>query len=217
MTFHDLEIRLLGRLRDKVGRGEISERQLARRAGYTQPHIHNVLKGIRGLSPELADAALRCLEMSVDDLLDPGAPAAQLRAALWRGVVGLRHRFPQASDPAGFRLFPQSFLSQFEQPALLRVAPEESAMEPLIAPGDLVLMDRAEDSRRRPVFDRVHVLGIGGAGTVCRCQVVGQALVLVSDNSRPNGLPDHIPLARRDILDVVKGRVVWICRELDLL
>jgi hypothetical protein len=43
---------------------------------------------------------------------------------------------------------------------------------------------------------------------------VGGALVLAAENGRRSSpIPDHVPLAKRDILDIVRGRVVWVCRE----
>ena len=42
-------------LRARVERHEISERRLAINAGFSQPHVHNVLKGARSLTPEVAD------------------------------------------------------------------------------------------------------------------------------------------------------------------
>jgi transcriptional regulator with XRE-family HTH domain len=52
-----------------VQRGEITERGVARRAGISQPHIHNVLKGKRLLSWASADALLRELNLSIVDLI----------------------------------------------------------------------------------------------------------------------------------------------------
>lgn len=76
MYFSDLQQRLLEHIRDLLDRGEITERRLARQAGLSQSHLHNVLKGVRGLSNELADRLLRHLELSVLDLLSPAERAA---------------------------------------------------------------------------------------------------------------------------------------------
>ena len=221
MTFHELEARLRERLKQMVRRGEISERQLALRTGYTQPHIHNVLKGARGVNAELADALLLCVQMSLDDLLQGeaeivvGLAAGQVQVPLWRGQVGPRHRFPDEADPVGYRLFPPAFLARFVGPVLMQLAPEEDAMSPFIEPGDLVLVDRAEGPRQGPVFDFAYVLSLCGHGAVCRCQLVGSALVLLAENGRRSfRLPDHLALIKRNVLDVVRGRVVWTCREI---
>ena len=71
MTFHDLNQRLIENLRRRVRSGEVTERSLARATGVSQPHMHNVLKGKRLLSPEMADAVLKQLDMNVLDLIRP--------------------------------------------------------------------------------------------------------------------------------------------------
>ena len=69
MTFHDLQQRLIDDLRQRVRSGEVTERGLARTTGVSQPHIHNVLKGKRLLSSDMADAILRQLQLDVLDLI----------------------------------------------------------------------------------------------------------------------------------------------------
>ncbi len=71
MTFLQLQYRLLENLRQRVQRGESTERGLARLAGVSQPHLHNVLKGKRLLSIDMADEILRNLQIGVLDLMEP--------------------------------------------------------------------------------------------------------------------------------------------------
>ena len=70
MTFHDLQQRLIEDLRQRVRSGEVTERSLARVTGVSQPHMHNVLKGIRLLSVDTADQILRNLDMDLLDLIE---------------------------------------------------------------------------------------------------------------------------------------------------
>ena len=72
MTFAELQQRLLDHLRRRIQSGETTERGLARLAGVSQPHLHNVLKGRRVLSIEMADGILRNLEIGVFDLMEAG-------------------------------------------------------------------------------------------------------------------------------------------------
>lgn len=69
MNFEDLHQRLVEHLRQRVRSGEVTERSLARSAGVSQPHIHNVLKGKRMLSAKMADMLLRHLHMDLLDLI----------------------------------------------------------------------------------------------------------------------------------------------------
>jgi len=70
LTFWELERRMIATLRERVRRGDLTERGLARLAGVSQPHIHNVLKGKRDLSMETADAILSALGLDLFELLD---------------------------------------------------------------------------------------------------------------------------------------------------
>jgi transcriptional regulator with XRE-family HTH domain len=220
MTFGDLERRLLAVLQQQLRGGEISQRRLARLAGVSQPHIHNVLKGVRRMNQGLADALLESLELSVEDLLevDQSPEGAFLKVPVWRGLVGPRNAFPDRPDASEHLLFPSSFLSRFVAPILLRLAADEDTMSPLILPGDLVLVDRSEADRRRPAFDYIYVVSYKGQGAVCRCQRVGSALVLAAESrSRPLRLPCRLPLETRSAAEIVKGRVVWACREFEMV
>ena len=50
--------------------GDFTERGLARILGVSQPQMHNVLKGARKLTPELADRLLARLGIDLLDLLE---------------------------------------------------------------------------------------------------------------------------------------------------
>lgn len=71
ITFTGLMERLIQELNRRVRGGELTERGLARRLGASQPHIHNLLKGVRGMSPALADHILERLDMPLEALLTP--------------------------------------------------------------------------------------------------------------------------------------------------
>jgi AraC-like DNA-binding protein len=68
-NFETLTHRLIERLRWKIRCGEFTERSLARRANLSQPHLHNVFKGDRTLSPAAADRLLDAAGLTVLDLL----------------------------------------------------------------------------------------------------------------------------------------------------
>ena len=76
VIFEDLLLAMRRLLRERVRNGEVTERGLARMAGISQPHLHNMLKGVRGLSAEKADLLLLRLGLSVVDLLDMVPEAA---------------------------------------------------------------------------------------------------------------------------------------------
>jgi transcriptional regulator with XRE-family HTH domain len=101
MYFETLRTRLIAGIQARVRNGEMTERGLARLTGLSQPHIHNLLKGTRALSPPVADRILQRLEISVLDLLLPaeldsrrteldGAGAYSNREPVPRGRAGPR-------------------------------------------------------------------------------------------------------------------------------
>ena len=66
--FHALLEQLRTRVMDRIAQGEVTERALARQAGISPSHLHNVLKGIRGMTPEVADRLMMALKWTVADL-----------------------------------------------------------------------------------------------------------------------------------------------------
>ena len=77
MYFQLLQRRLVEALRRLIGNGLMTERGLARWAGISQPHMHHILKGTRGLSPQVADRLLHTLQLTVIDLLELAEMPAQ--------------------------------------------------------------------------------------------------------------------------------------------
>jgi transcriptional regulator with XRE-family HTH domain len=68
VTFTALMERLVRELNRRVRAGEITERRLARVLDASQPHVHNLLKGVRGMSPALADHILERLNIPIESL-----------------------------------------------------------------------------------------------------------------------------------------------------
>lgn len=69
-----------------IRNGVATERGLARRVGISQPHMHNLLKGARGMTPETADRLLASLGLSVADLVaapDPVEPTRKPPAIVY--------------------------------------------------------------------------------------------------------------------------------------
>jgi transcriptional regulator with XRE-family HTH domain len=78
MNFQQLEARFLEDLRRRIRSGELTECQLARLSGISQPHVHNVLKGKRLLSMELADTILHVLRLDLLDMIRPDDPCDEI-------------------------------------------------------------------------------------------------------------------------------------------
>ncbi len=66
--FQALLDQLRTRVIDRIAQGELTERGLARKSGVSPSHLHNVLKGVRGMTPEIADRLMLALRWSIEDL-----------------------------------------------------------------------------------------------------------------------------------------------------
>ena len=225
LGFRSLAARLARYLNELVRRGDISERGLARLAGYSQPHIHNVLKGSRKMSFELADQIMERLGVPLLSLFTqeelsgrvPPRSGEVLPVPLLDGPLGGGHPFPEMGRGTERHYFSASLLNQLISPVVLALDQNERGMWPALWPNDLVLLDRSPIERRRPKFEHVYALCWEGKGWVGRCRVVGGALVVVVDNARQavHSLHGSVPLEHQEVLDVVRGKIVWVGRELD--
>lgn len=90
VNFQHLLDRLKAWLNLQVRNGAVTERGLARRAGMSQSHIHNVLKGARILTPTTADRILKGLGLTLVELLE-------------NPDYGVTAPFPEGTNPAPAR------------------------------------------------------------------------------------------------------------------
>lgn len=125
--FSTLQERLIRRLNREIRAGNLTERELARRAGLSQPHVHNVLKGIRSPTVGSADAMLRAISAGVCDLMespetdrpDPTVPVAYLR-----GGVGPGGRWDDQVDGGHGAQVACKLLAGISQAAIARILPD---------------------------------------------------------------------------------------------
>jgi transcriptional regulator with XRE-family HTH domain len=213
MDFALLQERLVTLVRNRVRSGEVTERGLATLAGVSQPHVHNVLKGARRLSPDMADHLLRLLHISLLDLLEReeiGTAVAGPSRALHRTVRCLRRplgpgrAFPDEGDET--YPFRAADLDDLEDPVAAQVGKDPFLPQP-VQENDWVLLDRGEGIRLRPARGLYVV------------QIRGEALVRFA--MRVEGVWDvasfgRLPADDQAILDVMKAKVVWIGRRLEL-
>jgi len=68
-SFAELLTAVNGVVRTRVRNGYATERGLALLVGVSQPHLHNVLKGARQMTPALADRLIKALEIDLGELL----------------------------------------------------------------------------------------------------------------------------------------------------
>ncbi len=203
--FDSLRARLIEQLRFRIRNGELTERALARKAGISQPHLHNLLKGVRALNADRSDQLLARLGLSALDLFE----GEELRYALllrarqgevFLEVPVLQDRlgpgFAWPTHPSPFERVevPLHYVSRLAQPAVARLS-DDPAMNPIVSAGDLVLLDASGEMEGSDP-DTLFAVEVSGGGVALRWLRHGRGrLYLVSVACRDH--PSHWELAPR--------------------
>jgi hypothetical protein len=211
LLFSGLKGRLIQRLREEVRNGTCTERGLARRAELSQPHIHNVLKGIRALSAESADNLLIAMSWSVLDLISPAeievlASFGQepiTRVPLLSGAAGPRGFWSDHMESEPALAIPCRFLAGLKAPAAVRLSPDPE-ME---TNAGFALVDRARETRAALDGRSVYVVAKGGE-VLLRYVRFGRGVVYLPTADNLNR-PYEWDVAARygDITELVLARV----------
>ena len=224
MDFEELHGRLLSSLRMRLSNGELTERRLARLTGISQPHVHNVLKGKRLLSPGAADQILHRLGLSVLDLLRREESARSICSACeWKdrhvevpvldGWLGPGLPLPRELSKVESHPFPRSYVVSLDRPVVARLAPD-ALMPGLCRANDLALLDRSRSKRLHLEEEAFYVVSRHGEGVIRRLRVNGaQLLLLTIASPGERERPELIRLEGGHPLDLVKARVAWIGRS----
>lgn len=215
--FHQLFDALLRHVRQQISRGEVSERGLARLIGYSQPHVHNVLAGVRHMNLRFADDLLGGLGLSLQDLMPSSgglAPLSHVPVPLCPGEISPNREYPKEKGVATAILAPAAAVSASANCLAFRVGADESSMWPIVCPGDTIVVDPALPGRRNPDVQAIYVMRINGRGFLRRCRKVGDRLLILSDQEPVGPAVTWVSLENRKILDVVRGRIIWIGRSL---
>jgi hypothetical protein len=215
--FHDLQGKLVDLARERVRAGQVTERGLARMSGMSQPHMHNVLKGVRSLSTSSADRLMQALGIRVSDLLwgissgtDGGIQAVPvLRSRIGPGTAGALTDF-QGNIP-----MPGWLLKNLFEPVAARLAPD-LVMPAALAANDLMLLDQNPVVRAAPAGNGVWIVAEGAGLRARYLRLTGARLLVGNEVTR--GDPQQwlsIPLHGRNILEIVRAHIVWIGREME--
>jgi hypothetical protein len=218
--------RILATARLRVHSGAVSERSLARRAGISQPHLHNALKGIRVLSPDAADRLMRALEVTVPQILWAGQAGAGVAAGVVAGVVAgddfipvplLRDRIGPGTAASfealrGYVPLTAAMVSGLTDPLAAYLA-ADLALPDEFRPGDLVLLDRNPQARMALKSPGFWVVA-DNAGVRVRYVRRAQSGLEIAGFAG-GGEWQLLPLRSLNVLDIVRARIVWIGREVE--
>ena len=218
MDFEFLQTQLLARIRARVRNGEITERSLARVTGVSQPHLHNVLKGVRLLSMDMADQIMHRLRIDLlelalhgEDTIPPRrAPenGAYRQVQLMEGCIGPGHPYPEKMGYGGYPFLAPD-VEGLRVPVAVWLAPDPRRPWDLSGVG-VVLLDCAEGPRGDPCEDTLCALDLKGSGAIARVRRRGADWFLWDDEYRTW---QRIPSAGSNPLDLIKGCLRLVIRH----
>jgi hypothetical protein len=213
----DLYDRLVDVARQRIRAGELTERGLSRMCGVSQPHMHNVLKSIRALSPGSAGRLMDALGVSLPELVwrshDQNISAVRV-------VPIVRNRVGPGIEAVltswrGFMPFSQGLVEHLSNPVVAQVGPD-LVLPRAVAADDYVLLDQNPEIRRHPRGEKCWVVS-DGSGLRIRYVKVGGTKIYLANETTVNDPREWeaISLQGRDITDIVRARIVWIGRQLE--
>ncbi len=234
MNFTQIHERLRVEMLRRIQRGTLSVSLLARQTGFGQPHLSNFLRGRRQLSLAGMDRILAAQRLTAADLLPVLArreamPASEEEdvAPLVSHAAALFERYIRPSSVQSTLHFPPGLLASIRPRATaarrawqrfvaVRVdAFEAQAMEPLVQPEAIALLDRHYNSFApyRPVKSNVYAVRLGAHLRLRYAEYVLNRLVL-----RPHNLAFPVELFEADAwesaTDQLIGRVVLVLNQL---
>jgi transcriptional regulator with XRE-family HTH domain len=224
LTFQDAQLKLLAQVRDRIRNGELTERGFARLIGVSQPHIHNVLKGVRKLSPKIFDSILKYFHMSLLDLV----PLDELNAYLQRQLQARLAEAPFLNSPLGpgipwpsglnrRKRFPLPFPST-AVPSNLVMAnlASDPQMHPSLTGYDVALLDTSEPIRSKIAPEGLYAVQRHDEALLRYIRPGARVYYLVSDATMNTPTQwERLYIPPRDLTAMVKARVRWLGRERD--
>lgn len=218
MYIRELQRKLIDLARERVKAGQLTERGLARMCDLSQPHMHNVLKNdARMFSSQSCDRLMRALDIRVSDLMwrVSGEIDTQIRA-----VPMIRSRIGPGTDAIftscrGNMPMPAWLLTDLVDPLTARLAPD-LVLPRALAANDLVLLDQNPDIRAAPGGEGLWIVAAATGLRARYLRLHGAQLYVGNEITRADPrqwLP--VSLKARNILDVVRARIVWIGREME--
>ncbi|HTA71329.1 MAG TPA: helix-turn-helix domain-containing protein [Bryobacteraceae bacterium] len=225
MTFREAQLKLLAYVVDRIHNGELTERGFARLLGISQPHVHNVLKGVRNLSPEIFDSILKYFNMSLLDLASVEEVEANLKkrkalgqvaeAAFLDSPIGPGMPWPEGINWR--RSYPLPFPALAIQAGLIMAElANDPYMYETLAGSDIALLDTSARARSDISPVDLYVVSRGGEALVRHIRPGGEGFYLVTDATLDTpALWEKLAIPANEFAGIVKARVRWIGRERD--
>ena len=225
LTFAKFQGRLLNYLKLRIRNGDLTERGLARMIGISQPHMHNVLKGVRSLSPEVGDLILVRLRVSLVDFLemkelarhtDVQSPSffESCYIPVLSGMVGPGQPWPLHVEGSKRFLIDRSTIADFSAPIICRMG-SDSRMCPAIQEGDFGLLDQSKSARESPDPDGLYLIKSGNHALIRRVRRGSEKMLyLVTEDTL--SIPaawQRVLLLDKQAAHVIRARVYLVAPD----
>ncbi|MCL4793961.1 MAG: helix-turn-helix domain-containing protein [Bryobacteraceae bacterium] len=223
LSFGALHQRLIQQVRLRLFNGELTERRLARMIGVSQPHVHNVLKGVRSLTTEVADLLLAGLGLSTLDLIETAEAGGILQdrqyevnriplAPVISTPLGPGCPVPRFGEAIEWVPLPAHLWRQRRRLALSRLVPDPCS--PLPAAHDFVLICLDESARLSISPADLAVIQWRGSARIRRARVEDRKLIILAqaDWLAPDE-PAQFDLREESLLASVRAVVLWSGRD----
>ena len=225
MTYREAQLKLLAYVVDRIRNGELTERGFARLIGISQPHAHNVLKGVRNLSPEIFDSILKYFHMSLLDLASveeveanlrkrkPSAPVSE--ATFLDSPIGPGMPWPTGIDWRRSYPLPYPSLTIRAGLVMAELAPDPSMYETL-AGSDIALLDTSAPARSDISPFGLYVVSRARESVLRYIRAGSHGFYLLSDATLEKPAEwERVEISAGEFAELVKARVRWIGRERD--
>ncbi|MGJ5816052.1 hypothetical protein [Paludibaculum fermentans] len=224
LTLATLQHRLLAAVKHRLSNGEYTERSLSRHIGVSQPHMHNVLKGVRGFSTDFGDALLAGLDFSLLDLIQSkelgfeleqrGHYGSQTRLVpVLRGRLGPDSPFPCWEDVIEWFPLPRASFEGSGRLVLVEVG-EDAELAQAFGHVEFALLSRDEPDRIALSGRHWYAIQWGGAGLIRQLRKENQRLVILGQSTLTGHAgPSHVELHDTPQLRIVRAQVVWAGKD----
>lgn len=204
--FIQLQKRLIVLCRAKIQNGEQTERSLARLLKFSQPHIHNVLKGLRQPSAALCDAILVALNLTMDDLLQGRSADGTSQVSLLQGCVGPGYPWPNQVSTDRIAV-PTVALTGIKSPLAARLG-TDVRMASVFRGGETAILDQSIEARALLDPEGLYLVQREGTGLVRHVHQFDGGLFVFSTDlaSKPNEW-ERVEVSPRQFPQAVRARV----------
>lgn len=223
MTFREAQIRLLEDLRYRIHNGDLTERGLARITGISQPHVHNVLKGIRFLSHGSLDQILKSINYSLLDLstqmelknyaANKFRPHGTFELRLMDSRIGPRMPWPAGATLRRKVSLPTDLENSPADLVLSRIQ-FDPRMDRYLGGCNMIVLDDSTPHRTNIAPRGIYAISHAGEAILRHVRCGKSRIYLAAADNFDNPIAwDALPLSAAGIAEVVRARVIWIGRE----